>query len=232
MLVHVAIANLLDRMPGRRIGEEKTASKSSSFIDDGMITVTPEIPHASDMPPEIPHNRGSEFDKMITGANVALWSIFYDEDGEISKGFEMAINNIFDEFDVNNDGAISELEFDALHRQTNGMAAPSGFFDECIDNLDSNEIGLTKKGLQDFYNLQASYHAEEVRRDFEKLGHWECLAEWAETQTPFQSSRFENGDDLDLLSFLTRTKAEEIYGDTNDVIDTTLDDVNPPPSKK
>ncbi|GAB5364252.1 hypothetical protein AAMO2058_000953800 [Amorphochlora amoebiformis] len=149
-----------------------------------------------------------EFEKQMAGDNVRLWPYFFGLDGNPTKEFVGIMSEIFDQHDLDGDGALSDSEFILFLKNANeeGKLIPSGFYDECLTRLESNEKGLTKKGLIDLFVLQASINAEETFEDITRLGYGDrlsCIVEDDKAPEDWLAhltrTEFPDGDDKNTL---------------------------------
>ncbi|KAF9404836.1 hypothetical protein BGZ94_003912 [Podila epigama] len=111
-----------------------------------------------------------------------------DEDGALTQECEDALVAIFESYDLDKDGALSNAELDAFAKDTNGDVFDEDTRNEITEFLDLNEKGyLTLKGFLQMYNLQTSSEPEETWKDLQKHGY--------DTKLKLVASRNENGDD-------------------------------------
>ncbi|KAG0022026.1 hypothetical protein BGZ81_008710 [Podila clonocystis] len=111
-----------------------------------------------------------------------------DEDGGLTQECEDALVAIFERYDVDKDGALSNAELDAFAKDTNGDVFDEDTRNEITEFLDLNSKGyLTLKGFLQMYNLQTSSEPEETWKDLQKHGY--------DTQLKLVASRNEDGED-------------------------------------
>ncbi|KAF8931110.1 hypothetical protein BGZ52_013327 [Haplosporangium bisporale] len=111
-----------------------------------------------------------------------------DEDGGLTQECEDALVAIFERYDVDKDGALSNTELDAFAKDTNGDVFDEDTRNEITEFLDLNSKGyLTLKGFLQMYNLQTSSEPEETWKDLQKHGY--------DTQLKLVASRNEDGED-------------------------------------
>ncbi|KAF9320186.1 hypothetical protein BG003_006995 [Podila horticola] len=111
-----------------------------------------------------------------------------DEDGGLTQECEDALVAIFERYDVDKDGALSNAELDAFAKDTNGDVFDEDTRNEITEFLDLNSKGyLTLKGFLQMYNLQTSSEPEETWKDLQKHGY--------DTHLKLVASRNEDGED-------------------------------------
>ncbi|KAG0208051.1 hypothetical protein BGX28_000871 [Mortierella sp. GBA30] len=95
-----------------------------------------------------------------------------DEDGALTQECEDALVAIFERYDVDKDGALSNAELDAFAKDTNGDVFDEDTRTEITEFLDLDAKGqLTLKGFLQMYNLQTSSEPEETWKDLQKHGY-------------------------------------------------------------
>ncbi|KAG0044855.1 hypothetical protein BGZ83_009884 [Gryganskiella cystojenkinii] len=95
-----------------------------------------------------------------------------EEDGGLTQACEDALIAIFEKYDVDKDGALSNAELDAFAKDTNGDVFDEDTRAEITEFLDLDDKGyLTKKGFLQMYNLQTSSEPEETWKDLQKHGY-------------------------------------------------------------
>ncbi|GJJ77318.1 hypothetical protein EMPS_09677 [Entomortierella parvispora] len=110
-----------------------------------------------------------------------------DEDGALTQACEDALVAIFEKYDVDKDGALSNAELDAFAKDTNGDVFDEDTRTEITEFLDLDDKGqLTKKGFLQMYNLQTSSEPEETWKDLQKHGY--------DSSLKLVASRSEDGD--------------------------------------
>ncbi|KAG0092776.1 hypothetical protein BGZ93_005652 [Podila epicladia] len=111
-----------------------------------------------------------------------------DEDGGLTQECEDALVAIFERYDADKDGALSNAELDAFAKDTNGDVFDEDTRNEITEFLDLNSKGyLTLKGFLQMYNLQTSSEPEETWKDLQKHGY--------DTQLKLVASRNEDSED-------------------------------------
>ncbi|CAO3563024.1 unnamed protein product [Mortierella alpina] len=111
-----------------------------------------------------------------------------EEDGGLTPECEAALVAIFQRYDVDNDGALSNTELDAFARDTNGDVFDEDTRTEITEFLDLDCNGyLTLKGFLQMYNLQTSSEPEETWKDLQKHGY--------DTKLKLVASRNEDNDE-------------------------------------
>ncbi|KAF9951393.1 hypothetical protein BGZ72_007100 [Mortierella alpina] len=111
-----------------------------------------------------------------------------DEEGALTQECEDALVAIFNCYDVDKDGALSNAELDAFARDTNGDVFDEDMRAEIDEFLDLDDKGqLTLKGFLQMYNLQTSSEPEETWKDLQKHGY--------DTKLKLVASRNEDSDD-------------------------------------
>ncbi|KAG0319287.1 hypothetical protein BGZ97_002459 [Linnemannia gamsii] len=79
---------------------------------------------------------------------------------------------IFERYDVDKDGALSNAELDAFAKDTNGDVFDEDARAEITEFLDLDNKGqLTLKGFLQMYNLQTSSEPAETWKDLQKHGY-------------------------------------------------------------
>ncbi|KAF9123353.1 hypothetical protein BGW39_009022 [Mortierella sp. 14UC] len=111
-----------------------------------------------------------------------------EEDGALTLACEDALVAIFERYDVDKDGALSNAELDAFAKDTNGDVFDEDARAEITEFLDLDDKGqLTLKGFLQMYNLQTSSEPEETWKDLQKHGY--------DTNLKLVASRSEDRDE-------------------------------------
>ncbi|KAF9108960.1 hypothetical protein BGX29_000048 [Mortierella sp. GBA35] len=98
--------------------------------------------------------------------------VLVEEDGAFTKECEAALVAIFERYDVDKDGALSNDELDAFAKDTNGAVFDEDSRNEITEFLDLDDKGqLTLKGFLQMYNLQTTSEPEETWKDLQKHGY-------------------------------------------------------------
>jgi len=93
------------------------------------------------------------------------------KEGEITAEFQNVLTQIFNRFDKDKDGALSQHELDTFHRVVNGTPISPSTVKFLLDHFDVNHKGLTLTGFIGFYVSQTVGDAEETWKDLTKLGY-------------------------------------------------------------
>ncbi|KAF9361991.1 hypothetical protein BGX26_008163 [Mortierella sp. AD094] len=111
-----------------------------------------------------------------------------DEEGALTQECEDALVAIFENYDLDKDGALSAAELDAFARDTNGDVFDEDTRAEITEFLDLDDKGqLTLKGFLQMYNLQTTSEPAETWKDLQKHGY--------DTKLKLVASRNEDNDD-------------------------------------
>jgi len=85
--------------------------------------------------------------------------------------FHQVLEQVFERFDVNKDGALDKSELNTFHLTVNGEPLKDASFQVLTENLECNSSGaLTLNGFKNFYHLQTLSDSNETLKDLKALG--------------------------------------------------------------
>ncbi|KAK9710501.1 hypothetical protein K7432_008396 [Basidiobolus ranarum] len=93
------------------------------------------------------------------------------EGTDLSNPFKAVLEELFDTFDEDKDGALNMEEMDQFVFKTNGLHPPPPFFEQLCQMFNSNQYGLTVQGFFEFFLQQTLDDPLETRSDLEKHGY-------------------------------------------------------------
>ena len=95
-----------------------------------------------------------------------------DESGDLIPQCEAALKEIFDRFDEDKDGSLSNEEIDNFAKACNGGNTLSATEKEELKNFDHTAEGnITLTGFLQMYSLQTMAAEEETWKDLKTLGY-------------------------------------------------------------
>ncbi|ORY07718.1 hypothetical protein K493DRAFT_273303 [Basidiobolus meristosporus CBS 931.73] len=89
----------------------------------------------------------------------------------LSNSLKCILEELFDRFDEDKDGALNVEEMDHFLYTTNGLHPAADFVEQLFQMFSSNEYGLTVQGFFEFFLQQALDNPLETRGDLKKHGY-------------------------------------------------------------